>query len=177
MWVRVTVRRDLQRPSRRQVRERERKMVKLTMRSHKTAAESAHDLKKSTFQTQRIDTSKCCTDCCTNHPENAPKRPGTLRNHLYFTITYTKLDRFVIDRSSVQVRSSAPLTSFFSPTALRDWWALFFIVGDFVGILTSPSDFARQSHPESRSIQDVDRSALSSGPHVPSHPPPQKRFW
>jgi hypothetical protein len=41
------------------------------------------------------------------HTQNAPERPGKPWNHLYFTITYTKLSPFVIDRSSVQVRSSA----------------------------------------------------------------------
>src|SRR5271157_1383401 len=41
------------------------------------------------------------------HPQNAPKHPGTPRNP-YLTTTYAKLGRFVIDRSSVQVRSSAP---------------------------------------------------------------------
>ena len=42
------------------------------------------------------------------HPRNAPERPLSPCIHLYFTTTYTKLGRFVIDRSSVQVRSSAP---------------------------------------------------------------------
>ena len=41
------------------------------------AAESARELKKSRPLTERIHTSKCCTNCCTNpHPE----RPKTTRN-------------------------------------------------------------------------------------------------
>src|SRR6516162_687656 len=75
------------------------------------AAESAHELKKSRPLTERIHTSKCCTNCCTKPYQNAQKRPGIRRNHLYFTTTYTKLSHFVIDRSSVQVRSSAPVFS------------------------------------------------------------------
>ena len=41
------------------------------------AAESARELKKSRPLTQRIHTSKCCTNCCTNPP---PERPKTTRN-------------------------------------------------------------------------------------------------
>src|ERR1019366_2188818 len=43
------------------------------------------------------------------HHNNPQKRPGTPRIHLYLTTTYAKLGLFVIDRSSVQVRSSAPV--------------------------------------------------------------------
>ena len=41
------------------------------------AAESARELKKSRPLTERIHTSKCCTNCCTNPP---PERPKTTRN-------------------------------------------------------------------------------------------------
>ena len=57
----------------------------------------------------------CCTNCCTILSQNALKRPGTTLNRLYLTTTYAKLSLFVIDRSSVQVRSSAPFLLSFLP--------------------------------------------------------------
>ena len=88
--------------------------------------------------------------------------------------------RFVIDRSSVQVRSSAPLSFCASCTwppfgrpsflSLSRLWGF---CGDF---LTSPSGYADQSHPGSRPNQDAGRFALSSSPRAPSHQPLRTRF-
>jgi hypothetical protein len=68
--------------------------------------ESAHELKKSRpLNTHFKVLHKLLHKPTPRTPKNAPERPGI---HLYFTTTYTKLSHFVIDRSSVQVRSSAP---------------------------------------------------------------------
>jgi hypothetical protein len=53
-----------------------------------------------------------CTNCCTIAFKNALKRAETTLKHLYFTTTYARLGHFVIGRSSVQVRSSAPVPLF-----------------------------------------------------------------
>jgi hypothetical protein len=58
----------------------------------------------------------CCTNCCTIAYRNTLKRTKTARSHLHSTTTYTRLGLFVICRSAVQVRSSAPV--FQSPTAV-----------------------------------------------------------
>ena len=58
---------------------------------------------------QEKSTPQSAAQTAAQHPlQNAKKRPGTLRIHLYLTTTYTKLGLFVIGRSSVQIRSSAP---------------------------------------------------------------------
>ena len=100
---------------------------------------------------ERIDTSECSQNRRTNPP------PVTPPNHLYFTTTYTKLSPFVIDRSSVQVPSSAPVNFFcFHQLPSVTGGLRFSLWG-----LSSPP-ITRSSYPESCSIQDVDRSALSS---------------
>jgi len=52
--------------------------------------------------------SLCCTSYCTNDRRSARKHPETLCYNPYRTTTYAKLGRFVIGRSAVQLRSSAP---------------------------------------------------------------------
>ena len=56
----------------------------------------------------KIGRSQLLYKCCTNGLRNAPKHPKTLCYNPYCTTTYAKLGRFVIGRSAVQVRSSAP---------------------------------------------------------------------
>jgi hypothetical protein len=54
----------------------------------------------------------CCTNCCTKGAQEPPKRPETESRHLHSTTTYAGLGLFVIGRSAVQVRSSAPVSCF-----------------------------------------------------------------
>src|SRR5437879_12212750 len=59
---------------------------------------------------------KLLYNCCTTRARNAPEHPLTPQNELYHTTTYAGHGRFVISRSAVQLRSSAP---FLSPCASK----------------------------------------------------------
>ena len=102
----VASRRSPQRPSHRSGPEQG--MEESMIRPPDKAAESAPRTEEIEPCARLCHTPQCCTKCCTNRHRNAPERPLIPCIHLYFTTTYTKLGRFVIDRSSVQVRSSAP---------------------------------------------------------------------
>ena len=64
-----------------------------------------------------IGQDRCCTKCCTNITLNTPKRLSTPRSPPYLSITCAKLNHFVIDRSPVQFRSSAPSFQVFCPAS------------------------------------------------------------
>jgi hypothetical protein len=59
-------------------------------------------------QGQSARTGGCCTNCCTHLSPSSPKRTSTALKRVEFITTYARLGLFVIGRSSLQVRSSAP---------------------------------------------------------------------
>ena len=97
------------------------------MRSDR-AAESARELKKSRPQTERIDTSECCT----NPP---PERPKTPRNAPEPPIFHNNIHKAESFRNR-QVIGSSPIVgsinSFASQHASPCWWASMLDCGDFV---------------------------------------------
>ncbi len=66
-----------------------------------------------------VGQNRCCTKCCTFIPGNALQRRSTPRSPLQLSTTCAKLRHFVIDRSPVQFRSSAPEFLSLSPATRR----------------------------------------------------------
>src|SRR5262252_1390601 len=63
--------------------------------------------------------------CCQQRTYSVTFRTSRYAKYFVFKSFRVNARRFVIDRSSVQVRSSAPVTSFVSSIARHRWWALF----------------------------------------------------
>src|SRR5262252_5225181 len=74
--------------------------------------------------------------CCQQRTYSVTFRTSRYAKYFVFKSFRVNARRFVIDRSSVQVRSSAPVTSFVSSIARHRWWALFllfFVLWGFCG--------------------------------------------